>query len=130
MRDGHRRMVRGGHGLRKVSLRPAMPYPSTPCRWAPPATALRLTAYSLTALRLTAYSLTTLQLYSLTAIAGVACLQDGRPAAVLYPFGHPTPYVYGWVQAGATCIRHHVITFAESRSVWVMGGLGGPVGYL
>jgi hypothetical protein len=29
----HGRMARGGHGLPKVSLGPAMPYPSTPCGW-------------------------------------------------------------------------------------------------
>jgi hypothetical protein len=28
----HRRIARGGHGLPKVSTRPAMPYPSMPCR--------------------------------------------------------------------------------------------------
>jgi hypothetical protein len=32
-------MVRGGHGLPKVSPGPAMPYPSMPCRWATPETA-------------------------------------------------------------------------------------------
>jgi hypothetical protein len=29
------RMVRGGHGLSKVSLGPTLPYPSTLCGWAP-----------------------------------------------------------------------------------------------
>jgi hypothetical protein len=29
--EAHGRMARGGHGLPKVSPRPAMPYPSTPC---------------------------------------------------------------------------------------------------
>jgi hypothetical protein len=29
-------MSRGGHGLPKVSPRPAMAYPSTSCRWATP----------------------------------------------------------------------------------------------
>jgi hypothetical protein len=33
-------MARGGHGLPKVSLRPAMPYPPTPCGRATPETAL------------------------------------------------------------------------------------------
>jgi hypothetical protein len=28
------------------------------------------------------------------AVSGVASQQGGRPAAVLYPFGHPTPYAY------------------------------------
>ena len=32
----HRHMVRGGYGLPKVSPGPAMPDPSTPCRWATP----------------------------------------------------------------------------------------------
>jgi hypothetical protein len=31
---------------------------------------------------------------SLTAISGVARPQDGRPAAVFNPFGHPMPYTY------------------------------------
>jgi hypothetical protein len=30
-----------------------------------------------------------------TAVIGVAHLQGGRPAAIFYPFGHPTLYVYG-----------------------------------
>jgi hypothetical protein len=47
-----------GHGLSKVSPRPAMTYPSTSCG------------------------------------PGVAHLQGGQPAAVLYPFGHPMPYAY------------------------------------
>jgi hypothetical protein len=33
-------MGRGGHGLPKVLLRPAMPYPSKPCGWATPETAI------------------------------------------------------------------------------------------
>jgi hypothetical protein len=37
----HRRMERGGHGLPKVSLGPAMPDPSMPCWRATPETALR-----------------------------------------------------------------------------------------
>jgi hypothetical protein len=37
----HRRMERGGYGLPKVFTRPAMPYPSTPCRRATPETAHR-----------------------------------------------------------------------------------------
>jgi hypothetical protein len=32
-------MARGGHGLHKVSGGPAIPYPSTPCKWATPETA-------------------------------------------------------------------------------------------
>jgi hypothetical protein len=28
------------------------------------------------------------------AVAGVALPQGGRPAAVFYPLGHPTPYAY------------------------------------
>jgi hypothetical protein len=35
------RMARGGHGLPKVSLRLAMPYPSMPCGWAIPETAFQ-----------------------------------------------------------------------------------------
>jgi hypothetical protein len=36
----HGRMARGSHGLPKVSLGPAMPYPSTPCGRTTPETAL------------------------------------------------------------------------------------------
>jgi hypothetical protein len=32
--------------------------------------------------------------YPSTAISGVARPQGGWPAAVFYPFGHPTPDVY------------------------------------
>jgi hypothetical protein len=39
--DNHGRMVRGGHGLSKVSPGPAIPNPSTPCGQATPETALR-----------------------------------------------------------------------------------------
>jgi hypothetical protein len=54
----HGRTARGGHGLPKVSSRPAMP--STPWGRA----------------------------------SGMACLEGGPPAAVVYPFGHPTLYAY------------------------------------
>jgi hypothetical protein len=36
--QNHVRMARGGHALPKVSPRPAMPNPSTPCGWATPET--------------------------------------------------------------------------------------------
>jgi hypothetical protein len=62
-----RRIAKGGHGLPKVSPRPAMHDTSTPYGWPTPETAL----------------------------SGVACPQGGRPAAIFYPFGHPTPYAYG-----------------------------------
>jgi hypothetical protein len=63
------RMVRGIHRLLKVSPVPAMPDPSTPCRWA------------------------TLEMaITEMAVSGVAHLQGGRPAAVFYPLGYPTPY--------------------------------------
>jgi hypothetical protein len=39
--SNHGLMVRGGHGLCKVSPWPAMPYPSTPCEHATPETAVR-----------------------------------------------------------------------------------------
>jgi hypothetical protein len=55
---------KGGHGLPKVSLWPAIPYHSMPCMRATPE----------------------------TAVSGVARLQGGRPAAIFYPFGHPSPY--------------------------------------
>jgi hypothetical protein len=38
----HGRMARGGHGLPKVSVGPAMPYPSMPCGQATPEMSLRL----------------------------------------------------------------------------------------
>jgi hypothetical protein len=39
--EEHGCMARGGHGLPKVSPRPSMPYPYTPCGRATPETALR-----------------------------------------------------------------------------------------
>jgi hypothetical protein len=62
-------MARGGHGLPKVSHGPAMPNPSTPFGRATPEIALR-------------------------SVSGVTHPQGGQPAAVFYPFGHPTPYAY------------------------------------
>jgi hypothetical protein len=67
----HGCMATGGHGLPKVSLGPAMLYPSTHCGWATSET------------------------------AGVAHPQGCRPAAVFHPFGHsmtcafalPYPYL-------------------------------------
>jgi hypothetical protein len=53
-------------GLPKVSLGPTMPYPSTPCRRPP--------------------------LKRLHGHFGAGHLQGGRPAAVFYPLGYPTPY--------------------------------------
>jgi hypothetical protein len=32
------------------------------------------------------------------AVSEVACPQVGCPAAVFYPFGHPTPYAYEYHQ--------------------------------
>jgi hypothetical protein len=66
----HGRMARGGHGLPKVSLGPA--------RHA-------LHFYALCS---------GLLCNGLMAVSGVAHLQGRRPAAVFYPFGHPTPYAY------------------------------------
>jgi hypothetical protein len=60
-------MARGGHGLPKVSPGPAMPDPSTPWGRATPEKPLR-------------------------PFKGVALPQGGRPAAVFFPFGHPTSY--------------------------------------
>jgi hypothetical protein len=61
-------MARGGHGLPKVSLGPAMPYQSALYRWPP-----------------------WKQPYSCF-IGGRP--QDRRPAAVFYSLGHPMPHVY------------------------------------
>jgi hypothetical protein len=63
-------MARGGHGLPKVSPGPAMPYPSTPCGWTTPETALRL-----------------FQEWPARRAGGL------RPS--FYPFGHPTLYACG-----------------------------------
>jgi hypothetical protein len=62
---------KGGHGLPKVSTGPTMPDPSIPCGQASPETALRPFLVEVRP-------------------------QSERPAAVFYPFGHPTPYAYGW----------------------------------
>jgi hypothetical protein len=64
-------MVRGGHGLPKLSLGPAIPYPSTPCRRASLETALQL-------------------------FQGWPAHRAGLPVAVFYPLGHPTPYAYNF----------------------------------
>jgi hypothetical protein len=69
------RMARGGHGDPRVSLRPAMPYPTTPT----PKTALK-------------------------AVSVVACPQAGRPVAVFYPLEHPTPCASG-VYCSALSVR-------------------------
>jgi len=61
----HGRMARGGHGLPKVSLGPAMPNPFITCGRATPE----------------------------TAVSRVARPQGGRSVAVFYLLGHPTPYV-------------------------------------
>jgi hypothetical protein len=58
-------MARGGHGIPKVLLRPAMPYHSILCGWATPD------------------------------FSGVACLEVGWLVAISYPFGRPTLYAYG-----------------------------------
>jgi hypothetical protein len=62
----HGHMARGGHGIPRVLLGPAMPDPSTPCRWP-----LLKRSYS--------------------RFRG-GCQHGGRPAVVFYPFGHPAPY--------------------------------------
>jgi hypothetical protein len=67
----HRRMARGGPELLKVSLRPIMPDPSTPCGGRP----LKW-PYSL---------------------SGVVYPQSGRPAAIFYPLEHPKPYAYVYI---------------------------------
>jgi hypothetical protein len=62
-------MAKGGHGLLKVSLGPALVDPSTLCGRVTPENGLM-------------------------AVSGVACPQGGQPATVFYPFGHPSPYSY------------------------------------
>jgi hypothetical protein len=59
-------MARGGHGLPNVSLGPAMPHPSKPCRWQP----LKQPFGHFRSGR----------------------PQDRRPMAVFYPLEHSTPY--------------------------------------
>jgi hypothetical protein len=66
LESSHGRMARGGHRLPKKSLGPAMPDPSMPRGQATPETAL--------------------QPYTR--------FRGAPPAAVFYPFGHPTPYAY------------------------------------
>jgi hypothetical protein len=34
-------------------------------------------------------------------ISGVVHQQDGRPAPIFYPFGHPTPYAYEHLRSSA-----------------------------
>jgi hypothetical protein len=62
-------MARGIHGLPKVSPRPALPNPSMTPGPATPKTAL-------------------------LPFQGLVCSQGGQPAALSYPFGHPTLYAY------------------------------------
>jgi hypothetical protein len=67
---GHGHMARGGHGLLKVSYGPAMPNLLCPAGGPP----LK-------------------QPYSLL----IGGLLTGRATCDrLIPFGHPTPYAYGW----------------------------------
>jgi hypothetical protein len=93
----HERMAGGDHGLPKVSLGPAMPYPSTSCGWATPETALRPFQphgrFSFTAVS-TSRPFQLYGRFNLTAVDGVARLQGWRPVAVLYPF------VYAYVMHG------------------------------
>jgi hypothetical protein len=74
-------MARGGHALPKVLPMSAMPYPFTPC-WADHPR------------------------NGLTAVSGVAHPQGRRPAAIFYPFGHPTPYAYVWFPLPSSQIRY------------------------
>jgi hypothetical protein len=67
----HGRLARGCHGLPKVSLGPAMSYPSTPCRRATPETTLRPFQRE------------------------VAHPKSWRSPAIFFHLGHPTPYAYG-----------------------------------
>jgi hypothetical protein len=41
-----------------------------------------------------------------TAVLGVASPQGGRPAAVFFPFGHPTPYAYDQKQSYGNSVVH------------------------
>jgi hypothetical protein len=52
------------------------------------------------------YGHTALQSYGLMAVWGVAHLQGGRPSAVFYPLGHPTPYAYADATDAAVVATH------------------------
>jgi hypothetical protein len=62
-------LPRGGHRIPKVSCKPTMPYPSLP------------------------YEAATLETAVLP-FQGWPARKRVQPAAVFYPFGHPTPYAY------------------------------------
>jgi hypothetical protein len=66
LKDGKDRRERDGHGLSKVLLGPAIPYPFTPCGQPP----LKRSYIYFSGGR----------------------LQDGRPRAAFYPLRYPTPY--------------------------------------
>jgi hypothetical protein len=86
------RMARGMHRLPKVSFRPAMPDPSTPCGQATPPNDM--------------------------VISEVACPQGGMPAAIFYLLGYPTPYgllrstvIQNWLIVGLQVIQINKICF-------------------
>jgi hypothetical protein len=59
------------------------------------------------------------------AISGVARLQGKRPAAVFYPFGHPTPYAYEDYLGSESATRDYIILISSCdavtrlRSEWI-----------
>jgi hypothetical protein len=76
----NRGMARGGHGLPKVSLGPAMPDPSMPSG------ILGVATRRVGSMHPFSTPLDTLQPFQGKPPA------KQTPAAVFYPFGHPTPY--------------------------------------
>jgi hypothetical protein len=54
----------------------------------------------------------------------VTHLQDRRPAAVFYPFGYPTPYVYEKIRRLARMEEQSVVKMAKERILTNAGAYG------
>jgi hypothetical protein len=80
----------GGQGLPKISFGPAMPNLSMPCGWATPETALQ-------------------------SFQGWPACKGERPAAVFYPFGHPTLCAYAVRQTGESGRWESIIERKSSK---------------
>jgi hypothetical protein len=93
----HKRMARGGHGLPKVSLGPAMPYPNTPCGLATSETALRL-------------------------FQGWPVYRAGGLQPSYYPLGHPTPYASDFDPRASTLERGQRIMQTNKKGKQLLTG--------
>jgi hypothetical protein len=102
----HKPTAKGGHGLPGVSPGPAIPYPSTPCGWTTPEIALY---------------------YIVIAVSGVAHPQGGQPAAVFYPFGHPTPYAHTSPSQDRQPANRTVATWSFLEHYCIETREGGPL---